>query len=141
MAHGLLIHKSMDHSSPPRRTVLVVDDDQPTLELLHEVLEGAGFATTIVDRGMAALTMLAEQRFDVLVVDVTLPDMSGVAVCDLARERYQEEIVILVMTGVNIEHRRIGSVHLCADDFLGKPFDPYDLIARIERQMRRAPKG
>ena len=49
--------------------------------------------------------------------------------------------MILVMTGVNIEHRRIGSVHLCADDFLGKPFDPYDLIALIERTMGRAPEG
>jgi DNA-binding response OmpR family regulator len=139
MAHGLLIHTSMDHSSPPRRTALVVDDDQPTLELLHEVLEGAGFATTAVDRGIAALTMLAKQRFDVLVVDVNLPDMSGMAVCDLARERYHEEMVILVMTGVNIEHRRVGSIHLCADDFLGKPFDPWDLIALIERTMGQAP--
>ena len=141
MAHGMLIHTFMDHSSPPRRTALVVDDDQPTLELLQEVLEGAGFATTAMDRGIPAAAMLAKQRFDVLVVDVTLPDTSGMAVCDLARERYQDQIVILVMTGVNIEHRRIGSVHLCADDFLGKPFDPYDLIALIERTMGRAPEG
>jgi len=131
----------MDLSSPPRRTALVVDDDQPTLDLLLEVLEDAGFAATTVDRGMAALTMLAEQRFDVLVVDVNLPDMSGMAVCDLARERYQGQIVILVMTGVNIEHRRAGSIHLCADDFLGKPFDPYELIALIERTLGQAPEG
>ena len=128
----------MNHSSPPRPTALVVDDDQPTLELLHEVLEGAGFATTAVAQGMAALTLLAEQRCDVLVVDVNLHDISGMAVCDLARERYQGQIVILVMTGVNIEHRRVGSIHLCADGFLGKPFDPNDLIAQIETKMRQA---
>ena len=131
----------MDHSSPPRQTALVVDDDQPILDLLHEVLEGAGFATTTADRGMAALTLLAKQRFDVLVVDVNLHDMSGMAVCDLARERYQGQIVILVMTGVNIEHRRAGSIHLCADDFLGKPFDPYELIALIERTLGQTPEG
>jgi DNA-binding response OmpR family regulator len=111
------------------------------LELLHEVLTDAGFETTDADSGSAALTMVAKQRFDVLLVDVNLPDMSGMIVCDAARERYQERITILVITGSNIERRGVSSLQVCADDFLGKPFDPNELIARIESKLRRAPES
>ena len=71
------------------------------LNLLHEVLEDAGFETTAVDCGKSALTMLAERCFDVLIVDVNLPDMNGMAIGELARERYQDQIAILVITGKN----------------------------------------
>ncbi len=127
----------MDSRAPPSRTALIVEDDPPTLEFLHEVLTDAGFETTDADCGSAALTIVAKQRFDVLLVDVNLPDMSGMIVCDEARERYQEQIVILVMTGQRIQHRRVSSLQLGADDFIGKPFDPKELVARIESKLRR----
>ncbi len=85
------------------------------------------------------MRMLAKQRFDVLIVDVNLPDMSGMIICDEARERYQEQVVILVMTGLRMQHRRVSSLQLGADDFLGKPFDPKELVARIESKLRRVP--
>ncbi len=131
----------MNNGTPSPRTALIVEDDHPTLELLHEVLENAGFETMDADCGSAALTRLQERRFDVLLVDVNLPDMSGMIVCDAARERYQDQIVIMVITGLNIERRSISSLQVCADDFLGKPFDFDELIARIESKLRRAPKG
>ena len=131
----------MNNVTPSSRTALVVEGCELTRQVLHDVLVDAGVETTAVGCGQSALAMLAGQCFDVLIADVHLPDTNGLVVCDAARERYQDQIVILVMTGVNIEHRRIGSVHLCADDFLGKPFDPYDLIALIERTMGRAPEG
>jgi two-component system alkaline phosphatase synthesis response regulator PhoP len=131
----------MDSRSPPSRTALVVDGYQPTLTLLQYVLEDAGFETTTVDHGSAAMTLLAERRFDLLLVSISLPDMNGLVICNAARERYQGRIVILVMNGLEIEPWGVTALQLCADDYLGKPFDVDELIARIERKLRRAPKG
>ena len=94
----------MDSRAPPSPTALIVEGNHPTLDTLHEVLEDAGFETTAVDTGTPAMTMLAERRFDVLLVDVTLPDMNGLSLCEEARQRYQERIVILVLSDQEIEH-------------------------------------
>ena len=131
----------MNNVTPSPRTALIVEDDPALLDVLHEVLTVAGFETTALDCGRPAMRLLAKQRFDVLLVDVNLPDMSGMIVCDEARERYQDQIVILVMTGLRIQDRRVSSLQLGADDFLGKPFDPKELVARIESKLRRVPKA
>ncbi len=85
--------------------------------------------------------MLAERRFDLLLVDVYLPDMNGLDICDAARKRYQERIVILVVSDQEIEQVGPAALDLCADDYLGKPFDVDELIARIKSKLRRAPTG
>ena len=131
----------MNNVTPSPRTVLVVESNELTLELLHDQLVEVGFATTAVGCGRTALTMLAEQCFDVLIVDVRLPDMNGLSVCEAARERYQERIAILVLSDQEIERWGVAALDLCADDFLGKPFHLDELIARIESKLRRAPKG
>ncbi len=126
---------------PPARTALVVEGYQPISKLLQYVLEDAGFETTAVAHGCAAMTMLAERRFDVLLVDVNLRDMNGLSICEAARERYQERTAILVMSGQETARWGPTSLQVCADDFLGKPFHLDELIARIESKVRRAPKG
>jgi DNA-binding response OmpR family regulator len=123
------------------RTALVIDDNHILLDALYEALEDAGFDTTAVDRGSPAMTMLAERCFDVLVVDINLPDMNGLSICELARKQYQDQVAILVITGLKIERRGLASLQVCADDFLGKPFDIDELIARIESKLRRASKN
>ncbi len=127
----------MDGHSPERRTALIVEDDDLTLEVLNYALEDAGFATTAVDCGMPAMAMLVERRFDVLLVDVHLPDINGLVICDAARERYQDQIVILAVSGHEIERWRLAALQVYADDFLGKPFHLDELIARIESKLRR----
>jgi len=123
------------------RSALVVEDHHSLLDVLHEALTDAGFETTAVDCGRPAVRMLAKQHFDVLVVDVNLPDMNGMVVGDVARERYEDQIVILVITGQETSRRCVSSLQVCADDFLGKPFDLDEFIARIESKLRRAPKN
>ena len=130
----------MNNVTPSLRTALIVEDDPALLNVLHEALTDAGFETTAVAYGSPAMRMVAKQRFDVLLVDVNLPDMSGMILCDEARERYQEQVVILVMTGLNIARRGVSSLQVCADGFLGKPFALDELIARIESTLRRVPK-
>ncbi len=127
----------MNNGTPSPRTALIVEDDQLTLTFLREVLEDAGFETTALDCGRPAMRLLAKQRFDVLLVDVNLPDMSGMIVCDAARERYQDQIVILAVSGQEIDRWRLAALQVYADDFLGKPFHLDELIARIESKLRR----
>ena len=131
----------MDSRAPPSRTALVVDDYQPILTLLHYVLEDAGFETTAVDHGRTAMTMVAERHFDVLLVDVNLRDMNGLSICEAARQRYQERIVILVLSDQEVERWGVTALELCADDFLAKPFDVDELIARIKSKLRRVSTG
>ncbi len=107
-------------------------------QVLHDVLVDAGVETTAVGCGQSALTMLAVQCFDVLIADVHLPDTNGLVVCDVARERYQDQIVILVTSAQDIERWRLAALQLCADDFLGKPFNIDEIMARIESKLRRA---
>ncbi len=131
----------MNNVSLAPRTALVIDDNQHLLDALHDALEDAGFDTTAVASGSPAMTMLAERCFDVLVVDINLPDMNGLSICESARKQYQDQVAILVITGLKIERRGLASLQVCADDFLGKPFDIDELIARIESKLRRASKN
>ena len=77
----------MTEPSSAVRTALVVDDESPLLQLLQEVLEEAGFSATCFGRGQPALDALAARRFDILVIDIGLPDMNGMRICEEARER------------------------------------------------------
>jgi DNA-binding response OmpR family regulator len=127
----------MNDTRTRRRTALLVEDDDDMLALLEHVLGMAGFDTESASRGQAALEALEHRRFDVLLIDVGLPDMNGLVIGDRARELYKNEVVIIVITGEQIYSRRLTSLELNADDFLGKPFAPEELIARIQSKLRR----
>ena len=131
----------MNNVTPSPRTALVVDPNELTLEVLQYALEDAGFETTTVTRGSLAMKMLARQCFDVLVVDVNLPRINGIALGEQARERYGDRIAILVMSDQDIERWGATALQVCADDFLVKPFNLDEFIARIESKVRRLPKS
>ena len=122
-----------------RHTVLVVDDDQGLLDVLDEVLTDEGFTTSCHPLGQTAMQALAQQRFDVIVTDVTLPDMNGLEICVAARERYGDSAAILVVSGIDIRRRTATSLQLGADDFVPKPFDLDEFLARIDAKVRRLP--
>ncbi len=119
------------------RTALIVDDELPLLQLLGEVLDEAGFATTCFGTDAPALDALRTSRFDLLVVDIGLPDMNGMHICETARARYGEDVAILIITADNRKERCITALELGADDFVGKPFDIEELMARISSVLRR----
>jgi DNA-binding response OmpR family regulator len=116
---------------------MVVDDDKGLLDLLLEILVEDGFITTGFQRGKEALEALSQQRYEVLVVDVGLPDINGMLICQEARQRYGDDIVIFIITAEQQRERVVTALEMGADDFISKPFNIEELLARIEVKLRR----
>ena len=127
----------MTNVEKPARTALIVDDEPALLELLDTVLLDEGFVTTCFGLGRPALEALAKRPFDVLVLDVNLPDMNGMRIGEQARALYGDTVTILIITADARTERCITAFQLGADDFVGKPFDIDELLARIEVKLRR----
>jgi len=118
-------------------TVLVVEDDGPLLQLLVEILQDEAFNVTGVGRGQLAIDALQQQCFDLLIIDVGLPDMTGLRICEFARAQYANAITILVITANATQQRCVTALEVGADDFLTKPFDMDELLTRIMVKMER----
>ncbi len=118
-------------------TAIIVEDDPALLGMLSDVLEDADFTTSCHTTGRSAINALWQQRFDLMVIDVNLPDMNGLKLCPVVREQYGEDTVILVITAARIQDRRVTSLEVGADDFLAKPFDLDEFLARIDVKLRR----
>lgn len=121
-----------------QRTALIVDDEVEVLSLLDDVLVEAGFATTRFELGKPAIAAIDQRHFDLLVIDVGLPDISGMIICEHARKQYGEGVAILIVTGDSRLERLHTALDLGADDFVPKPFDINELLTRIEVKLRRA---
>ena len=119
------------------RTALIVEDDTALLSLLEDALTAEGFATTCLLSMSAALWAIEEQRFDVIVTDINLPDSNGLKLCDVAREQYGDRPIILVTVGADNQRHTATALHLGADAVVDKPFDLNELIPRIERIQQR----
>ena len=116
--------------------VLVVEDDPRLAEMLSEYLGQAGFRITVDSAGAAALRRLAEEGpYDAVVLDLMLPDMDGLDVCREIRARSDTPILMLTARGDAID--RIIGLELGADDYLPKPFEPRELLARLRAVLRR----
>jgi two-component system phosphate regulon response regulator OmpR len=121
--------------------VLVVEDDPRLAEMLSEYLGQAGFRVTVATAGASALRRLAgEASYDAVVLDLMLPDMDGLDVCREIRTRSDTPVLMLTARGDAID--RIIGLELGADDYLPKPFEPRELLARLRAILRRrAPAG
>ncbi len=124
-------------SAPAPHTALIVEDDRTLLNLVADILSMEGFVTTKVDNGEDALAQIAAQRYDLFVIDVRLPDVSGMALCAAARNRYGSNVVIFVVTAELSVERLMTALELGADDFVPKPFDIAELMARIDSRLER----
>ena len=124
--------------TPPCR-VLVVDDDRRVRELLEITLTTHGFAVITAADGEEALLRARRERPDLILLDVRLPKRSGLEVCDVLRNDPTDPAVpiILITAAAEIEHRLQGFLR-GADDVMGKPFSPKELIARMRRLLARA---
>lgn len=115
--------------------ILVVDDDADLRELLSGYLGDAGYGVVACADGAAMWPALAQQRFDLIVLDVMLPGDDGLTVC--RKLRAQSNLPILMLTARGDEVDRVIGLEMGADDYLPKPFSPRELLARIRSILRR----
>ena len=121
------------------RTILVADDEEHIRELAALYLEKEGFQVLAAADGEAALAVARKQRPDLIVLDVMMPKMDGLEVC---REiRHESDVPILMLTARSEEVDRIVGLELGADDYLGKPFNPRELTARVKAILRRSERA
>ena len=127
--------------APPRaRHLLVVDDDDRIRDLLKEYLTRAGFRVTAAAGGAPARRLLATLDFDLAVFDVMMPGEDGFSLTKWLREQRGSsgKTPVLMLTAKTEAGDRIEGLKLGADDYLGKPFEPEELLLRIEAILRRA---
>jgi two-component system, OmpR family, phosphate regulon response regulator OmpR len=115
--------------------ILLVEDDPRLAEMLSEYLGQAGFRVTVAPLGATALERLAKSEYDAVVLDLMLPDMDGLDVCRQLRTKADTPVLMLTARGEPID--RIVGLELGADDYLPKPFQPRELLARLRAILRR----
>ena len=127
----------MRRGYPPgvARTILVVDDERNIIELVRLYLEQAGFAVAEARDGKEALEQHARLDPDLIVLDLMLPELDGMEVTREVRRRGETPILMLTARGDDID--RIIGLELGADDYLPKPFNPRELVARVKAILRR----
>jgi DNA-binding response OmpR family regulator len=121
---------------PPEARVLLVDDDRELCQMLTEYLDAEHFSVSSVHDGGDALAALQAGGFDILILDVMLPSVSGFDVLRKLGASYATPILMLTARGDDVD--RIVGLELGADDYLSKPFNPRELVARVRAILRRA---
>jgi DNA-binding response OmpR family regulator len=117
--------------------VLVVDDDQKLQKLVREYLEGYGYETISLSDGSAVLQTIAQETPDLVILDIMLPYKDGLEVLKEIRAVHALPVIMLTAKGEDAD--RIVGLELGADDYLPKPFNPRELLARMKAVIRRSP--
>lgn len=119
--------------------VLVVDDDARLRGLLSRYLAGEGFRVTTAENAEDARLKLRAINPDLLVLDVMMPGESGLSLTESLRDEQGHDLPVLLLTARGAPEDRIAGFEAGADDYLGKPFEPRELVLRIRALLRRAP--
>ena len=115
--------------------ILLIEDDPRLAEMVKSYLGEAGFPVSIAARGATALALQARESFDAIILDLMLPDMDGLDIC--RQIRAQAETPILMLTARGDAMDRVIGLEMGADDYLPKPFEPRELLARLKAILRR----
>jgi two-component system phosphate regulon response regulator OmpR len=115
--------------------ILLIEDDRRLAEMVSRYLGAAGFSVSDVGDGRTALARLGAETYDALVLDLTLPDVDGLEVC--RQLRAFSEVPVLMLTARGDTMDRVIGLEVGADDYLPKPFEPRELLARLRAILRR----
>ena len=116
--------------------ILIAEDDRDIRDLLRLYLEGEGYRVLEAENGAQALILAREQTPDMAILDVMMPEMNGFELTRALR-RYSE-IPILILSARSQDNDKILGLNLGADDYIAKPFNPVEIVARVKAQLRRA---
>jgi two-component system, OmpR family, KDP operon response regulator KdpE len=124
---------------PARPAILLVDDDLTLLSVLSRRVGRAGYEVRTAQSGASALKQLEGSWPALLVIDLMMPGMDGF---ELARRVKQlADLPIIILSAVDASEAKVSALELYAEDYVTKPFDPDELVARIQRILRRSPPG
>ena len=122
----------------PKIRIIVVDDDARLRELLNRYLSEQGYSVRAVSDGNDMNRWLARERYDLMVLDLMMPGEDGLSICRRLRG-LGDKMPIIMLTAKGDDVDRIVGLEVGADDYLPKPFNPRELVARIQAVLRRAP--
>jgi two-component system response regulator RegX3 len=119
----------------PARSILLVDDESALLDVLERYLKDEGFHVLRAGDGPAAVEIFTKERPDLVVLDINLPGFPGTEV--LRRMRAERDVPVIMLTARVAEVDRVVGLELGADDYVGKPFSPREVVARVKSVLRR----
>lgn len=118
---------------------MIVDDETDISDLLKYNLEQEGFETNTLNQGENVVATLKTSRFDLVLLDLMLPGISGLDICrELKKDRDLENIPIIMLTAKSSETDKIVGLEVGADDYITKPFSPREVVARVKAVLRRS---
>ncbi|MBB3131420.1 DNA-binding response OmpR family regulator [Paenibacillus rhizosphaerae] len=118
-----------------REAILLVDDEKEIIELIEIYLKNEGYTLYKASNGLEALEALRSHPIDLIILDVMMPQMDGIQACMKIREKNNTPIIMLSAKSQDID--KISGLSIGADDYVTKPFNPLELVARVKSQLRR----
>lgn len=119
--------------------ILIADDDRNICELLRMYLEKEGYAVVLAENGEEALSKFGEENPDILLLDVMMPRLDGWQVCRELRKKSEVPIIMITAKGETFD--KVLGLELGADDYVVKPFEPKEIVARVKAVLRRTGKA
>ena len=117
------------------KTILIVDDEQPIVDILVYNLQKEGYKTIEAGDGLTAVELATEKRPDLILLDIMLPKLDGLSVCKRIKNSFN--VPIIMLTAKDGEIDKILGLELGADDYITKPFSVRELIARVKANLRK----
>ena len=125
----------MEEIEKDAKTILIVDDEQPIIDILVYNLKKEGYRTIEANDGITAVNMALEQKPDLILLDIMPPKLDGLSVCKRIKNSYN--VPILMLTAKDGEIDKILAIELGADDYITKPFSVRELVARVKANLRK----
>ena len=115
--------------------ILVVDDDKSTRRLMQAILEAENYTVSLAENGAKALDVMEREHIDLVILDIMMPEMDGIQTLSRIREHHNMPVIFLTAKGEDTD--KILGLNIGADDYVTKPFNPVELLARVKSQLRR----
>jgi len=116
-------------------TILIADDESEILEVLELYLENDGFSVIKAANGLEALNAINQEKIDMAIIDIMMPEIDGLRLLKKIRE--QSNIPVIILSAKGCDNDKILGLGLGADDYVSKPFNPLEIVARVNAQLRR----
>lgn len=116
-------------------TILIADDESEILEALELYLENDGFSVIKAANGLEALNAIKQEKIDMAIIDIMMPEIDGLRLLKKIRE--QSNIPVIILSAKGCDNDKILGLGLGADDYVSKPFNPLEIVARVNAQLRR----